>query len=197
MGWSWLPVRAGIDDLEREFLELGEQRPYLPRVVEQGLPVGGLGHGEPAGDGPAVYLAGPFGVGAVQGGRVAVASAGRLAAGVGADGEGAGQGGPGRFGELGGDLVQGRALGWACVHATHRLRSAVSRTVHSIFLWTVRAGRPDGRGGDRDGRLYHGLAPRLGAAAGSRVRPGGRRAGSPGPAGAGEEPAVGRGKARQ
>src|SRR5713101_5740147 len=141
MGRSWLPVRAGIDDLEGEFLELGEQRPYLPRVVEQGLPVGGLGHGEPAGDGPAVYLAGPFGVGAVQGGRVAVASAGRLAAGVGADGEGAGQGGPGRFGELGGDLVQGRALGWACVHATHRLRSAVSRTVHSIFLWTVRAGR--------------------------------------------------------
>src|SRR6266516_2817717 len=146
MGWSWLPVRAGIDDLEREFLELGEQYPYLLGVVEQGLPVGDLGPGEPAGDGPAVYLAGPFGVRAVQGGRVAVAAAGRLAAGVGADGEGAGQGGPGRLGELGGDLVQGRALGWACLHATHRLRSAVLRAVHSIVLWTAPAGRPDERG---------------------------------------------------
>jgi hypothetical protein len=85
-------VRAVLDDLEGEVLEFGEQRPDSLRVVEQGLPGGELGGGEPAGDGLAADFAGPFGVGAVQGGRVGVAAAVGLAAGVGADGQGAGQG---------------------------------------------------------------------------------------------------------
>jgi hypothetical protein len=80
-------------------------------------------------------LAGPFGVGAVQAGRVSVAAAVRLAAGVGADGEGAGQG-EARLGEPGGDPVPGRALGCGWFHAPHRLRSAGPRAFHSIFLWT-------------------------------------------------------------
>ena len=67
--------------------------------------------GEPPGDGGAADLAGPFGVGSVQPGRVGVAAAVRLAAGVGADGEGAGQGWAGRGGDLGGDLGERRALG--------------------------------------------------------------------------------------
>src|SRR5207302_923484 len=76
--------------------------------------------------------------GAVEAGRVGVAAAGRLAAGVGADGEGAGQG-EARGGERGGDPVAGRLLVRAGLHATHRLRSTVLTSVHSIFLWTVPA----------------------------------------------------------
>ena len=62
---------AGLGDGEGEFLELGEQGAHFLRVVEQGLPVGEFGLGEPAGDRLAVYLAGPFGVGAVQAGGLA------------------------------------------------------------------------------------------------------------------------------
>ena len=39
----------------------------------------------------------------------------------------------------GGDPVAGRALGWAWLHATHRLRSTGLAAVHSIVLWTVPA----------------------------------------------------------
>jgi hypothetical protein len=53
----WLLARgAGFDDREGEFLELGEQGTYFPGVVEQRLPGGELGRGEPAGDGFAVDL---------------------------------------------------------------------------------------------------------------------------------------------
>ena len=71
-----------------------------------------------------------------------MAAAGRLAAGVGADGEGAGQGEAGRGGELGGDPGERRLLGGAWFHATHRFRSAGLASVHSIFLW--RASCPGG-----------------------------------------------------
>src|SRR5437868_2253099 len=57
---------AWLDDLEGEVLEFGEQRPEFLRVVEQRLPGGEFGVGEPAGDGLAADFAGPFGVGAVQ-----------------------------------------------------------------------------------------------------------------------------------
>ena len=67
--------RVVLDDLQGEVLEFGEQGADFLRVVEQGLPVGELGRGEPAGDGLAADLAGPFGVGAVQPGRVGVAAA--------------------------------------------------------------------------------------------------------------------------
>src|SRR5260221_10881874 len=61
-----LPGGVGVNDRESELLELGEQGAHSLRVVEQWLPGGELVVGEPAGDGLAVYLAGPFGVGAVQ-----------------------------------------------------------------------------------------------------------------------------------
>ena len=82
---------AVLDDLEGELLQLGEQVAQFPGVVEQGLPGGELLGGEPPGDGPAADLAGPLGVGAVQPRRGGVAAAAGLAAGVGADGEGAGR----------------------------------------------------------------------------------------------------------
>ena len=86
----WLLARgAGFDDREGEFLELAEQLAHFPGVVEQGLPGGELLGGEPPGDGLAADLAGPLGVRAVQLRRVGVAAAAGLAAGVGADGEGA------------------------------------------------------------------------------------------------------------
>jgi hypothetical protein len=89
-------VRAGLDDLEGEVLEFGEQRPDFLRVVEQLLPGDELVRGEAAGDGLPADLAGPFGVGTVQTGRVGAAAAVAFAARVGADGEGAGQGEAGR-----------------------------------------------------------------------------------------------------
>src|SRR5207245_6949712 len=91
-----------LDDFEGEVLEFGEQGAEFLRVVEQRLVFGELGGGEPAGDGLAGDLAGPFGIGPVQPGRVGVAAAARLAAGVGGDGEGGRRGGvvPG---EAGGD----------------------------------------------------------------------------------------------
>jgi hypothetical protein len=98
---------VGFDDLQGEVLQFAEQGAELLRVVEQGLVFGELAGGEPSGDGLAVDLAGPFGVGSVKPGRVGVAAAARLAAGVGADGEGAGQG-EARLGELRGDPVAGR-----------------------------------------------------------------------------------------
>src|SRR5215469_8955118 len=101
----WWGAFAGLDDGEGEFLELGEQRAEFFGVVEQRLPVGELPGGEPAGDGLAADLSGPFGVGAVPGGGAGVAAAAGLAAFVGAHDQGAGQGGAGRGGELGGDLV--------------------------------------------------------------------------------------------
>jgi hypothetical protein len=61
----WWRAFAGLDDGEGEFLELGEQRAELFRVVEQRLPGGELLGGEPAGDGLAADLACPLGVGAV------------------------------------------------------------------------------------------------------------------------------------
>src|SRR5258707_7117307 len=48
------------------------------RVVEQGLPVGELAGGEPAGDGLAADLAGPLSVRAVQPGRGRGAAASRV-----------------------------------------------------------------------------------------------------------------------
>src|SRR2546428_3867166 len=131
----WVLVLAVLDDGKGEFLEFGEQCPDSFGVVEERLPGGELLAGEPAGDGLAADLAGPFGVGAVPGGRAGVAAAGRLAACVGADGEGAGQGRAGRGGELGGDLAQGRALVRAQVHARYRLRFTASRGFHSLVLW--------------------------------------------------------------
>jgi hypothetical protein len=83
---------ACLDDVEGEVLEFGQEAAELFGVVEQGLVLGELGGGKPAGDGLAGDLAGPFGVGAVEAGRAGVAAAALLAAGVGADGEGAGQG---------------------------------------------------------------------------------------------------------
>ena len=80
---------AVLDDREGELLQLGEQVAQLPGIVEQGLPGGELLGGEPPGDGLAADLAGPLGVRAVQLRRVGVAAAAGLAAGVGADGEGA------------------------------------------------------------------------------------------------------------
>src|SRR5215831_8390372 len=71
---------AGLDDGEGEFLEFGEQRAEFFGVVEQWLPGGELLGGEPAGDGLAADFAGPFGVGAVQLGRVGMAAAASLAA---------------------------------------------------------------------------------------------------------------------
>src|SRR6516162_11058086 len=133
--WALLPWAVCVDDLEGEVLEFAEQGAEFLRVVEQRLVFGEFGGGEPAGDGLAGDLAGPFGVGAVQPGRVGVAAAAWLAAGVGADGEGAGEG-EARGGELGGDPVAGRALGWAWFHATHRLRSAGLPAVHSMLLRT-------------------------------------------------------------
>ena len=53
---------AFLDDLQGEVLELVEQGAEFLRVVEQGLVFGELGGGEPAGDGLAAELAGPFGV---------------------------------------------------------------------------------------------------------------------------------------
>ena len=82
-----------LDDLEGEVLELVDQRAEFLRVVEQGLVFGELARGEPSGHGLAADLAGPFCIRAVQPGRVGAAAAVRLAAGVGADDEGAGQGG--------------------------------------------------------------------------------------------------------
>jgi hypothetical protein len=64
-----LPGAACLDDLEGEVLEFGEQYAEFLRVVEQRLVLGQLGGGEPAGDGLAADLAGPFGVGAVEAGR--------------------------------------------------------------------------------------------------------------------------------
>src|SRR5262249_16121066 len=89
--------------LQGVVLDLGDQVAHLAGVVEQGLPGGQLLGAQPAGDGLAVDLAGPLGVGAVQDGRVVVAAAGRLAAGVGAHGQGGGPGG------AGGGGVRGRA----------------------------------------------------------------------------------------
>src|SRR5260370_2538355 len=103
---------------------------------------------------------------------VGEAAAAWLAVGVVAHGEGAVQGGAGRGGELGGDLVQGRSLGWACLHATHRLRSAASRAVHSIVLWNNASRRRDGRGGGRGGCLRRRLAAALGERRGRAASPG-------------------------
>src|SRR5258708_33962183 len=64
LGW------AGLDDLQGELVQLGDQGPDGAGVVEQGLPGFELGVGEPAGHGLAVDLAGPFGVGAVPAGGV-------------------------------------------------------------------------------------------------------------------------------
>src|ERR1700722_2074388 len=142
---GWLSAVSGglcVDDVQGEVLEFGEQGAEFAGVVEQGLVAGELGGGEAAGDGLAVDLAGPFGVGAVQAGRVGVAAAVLLAAGVGADGEGAGQG-EACPGKLGGDPVAGRALGCGWFHVTHRLRSRGPALFHSIFLWIV----PDRGGG--------------------------------------------------
>src|SRR5262249_50555057 len=129
----WWRAVGGLDDGEGEFLELGEQGAELFGVVEQWLPGGELLGGEPAGGGLAADLAGPFGVGAVPGGRAGVAAAAGLAAFVGAHDQGAGQGGAGCRGELGGDLGQGLLLPGGWVHAAHRLRSmAVAGGVRSI-----------------------------------------------------------------
>src|ERR1700757_4762636 len=83
----WSLAFAGLDDREGEVLEVGEQGAESFRVVEQGLPVGELGLGEPAGDGLAADFAGPFGVGAVELRRVGVAAAAGPAPGGGAAGE--------------------------------------------------------------------------------------------------------------
>src|SRR5690349_17829339 len=138
-GGRWrLAGTACFDDLQGEVLQFAEQGAEFLRVVEQGLVFGELAGGEPSGNGFAADLAGPFGVGPVQAGRVCVAAAARLAAGVGADDEAAGQGEAG-LSELGGDLVAGRALSWAGFHATHRLRSAGLASFHSSLLWKVPA----------------------------------------------------------
>ena len=71
-----------LDDFEGEVLKLAEQGAEFLCVVEQGLVFGELGRGEPPGHGPAADLAGPFGVGAVQAGRIGVAAAVLLAAGA-------------------------------------------------------------------------------------------------------------------
>src|SRR5215472_654588 len=168
--WWW--AVGGLDDGEGEFLELGEQRAELFGVVEQRLPGGELLGGEPAGGGLPADLAGPFGVGAVPGGRAGVAAAAGLAAFVGAHDQGAGQGRAGCRGELGGDLVQGLLLPGGWVHATHRLRSMALTAVHSIFLWNRSlAGRRYGRAGPRGGRLYRALGATVGLPGRRRVRP--------------------------
>jgi hypothetical protein len=59
-------------------VEFGNELADLAGVVEQGLPGLELLGGEAAGDGLAVDLAGPFGIGAVQDGRVCVAAAAAL-----------------------------------------------------------------------------------------------------------------------
>jgi hypothetical protein len=97
-----------------------------------------------------------------------------LAAPVGADGERAGQR------EAGGDLVAGRALGCGDFHATHRLRSAVLRYVHSIFLWKDREdGRQCAIARARDSRPHRRLSAVVGIAAGGILRPLGRAAVAP------------------
>src|SRR6516165_11775179 len=192
--WALLPWAVCVDDLEGEVLEFAEQGAEFLRVVEQRLVFGEFGGGEPAGDGLAGDLAGPFGVGAVQPWRVGVAAAAGLAAGVGADGEGAGQG-EARGGELGGDPVAGRALGCGWFHATHRFRFLGPAPVHSIVLWTGSPGRAHAGGAGRGRRLCPAVAAVVGVAAGGGIRPGGDRAGGAGGAGAGEEPVVGGGQA--
>src|SRR5260370_160074 len=97
-GRVWFLIFAGLDDREGEVLEAGEQCAESFRVVEQGLPVGEFGLGEPAGDGLAADPSGPFGVGGLQRRRAA-----RWGGGGGGVGGGQGLGGGrGAVGGIGG-----------------------------------------------------------------------------------------------
>src|SRR5580700_2343465 len=91
-GWSAVPAGVVLGDGEADFLELGDQFAEAFVVVEPGAVVGELLIGQDAGGGPAVCLARPLVVGAVQLRRVGVAAAVRVAAAGHPVGEGAGQG---------------------------------------------------------------------------------------------------------
>src|SRR5437764_12776542 len=105
--WLAVPAGVGFGDGEAEFLEFGDELAEPAVVVEPGGVVGELVVGEDAGGGPAVFLAGPLVVGAVQPGRVGVAAAVRPAAAGHPVGEGAGQG-EAEAGEARGDAGRGR-----------------------------------------------------------------------------------------
>src|SRR5690349_15159509 len=90
--WLAVPAGVGFGDGEAECLELGDELAQAAVVVEPGAVVGELIIRQDPGGGPAVLLAGPLVVGAVQPGRVGVAAAVRPAAAGHPVGEGAGQG---------------------------------------------------------------------------------------------------------
>ncbi len=94
---------------------ISASRPRSCGRCRTGLPAALLG-GQAAGDGSCLRSCGSTRRRAVQNGRVVVAAAAGLAAGVGAHDQGAGQGGPGGGGELGRDLVQGRAAAGSMRH---------------------------------------------------------------------------------
>ena len=109
--WLAVPAGVGLGDGEAEGFELGDQGAQAAVVVEPGAVVGELVIGQDAGGGPAVFLAGPLMVGAVQLRRVGVAAAAGVSAAGHPVGEGAGER-EGGAGEAGGDLGgDGRGAG--------------------------------------------------------------------------------------
>src|SRR5580692_10818866 len=80
LGRLAVPAGVGFGDGEAEFFEFGDELAQAAVVVEPGLVVGELVVGQDAGGGPAVFLAGPLVVGAVEAGRVGPAAAVRVSA---------------------------------------------------------------------------------------------------------------------
>jgi hypothetical protein len=70
-GVSWLLAAAGCDDLQGEVLQFGEQGAEFLCVVEQRLVFVEFSWCESPGDGLAGDFSGPFGIRAVQPGRLA------------------------------------------------------------------------------------------------------------------------------
>src|SRR5271165_31655 len=191
-GRAWLafPAGVGVGDGEADFLEFGDElaEPFV--VVEPGAVVGELVVGQDAGGGPAVLLAGPLVVGAVELRGVGVAAAVRAAAAGHPVGEGAGQGeaGRGEGGDLGGD---GGGAGLLAGGGRHVLIVAGGFPFHPFHTVKLLYETCGGR------RLYRAVEAVVGLGGGGGVRPGRSHAGGAGGPGPGEEPAVGGREARR
>ena len=157
-------------------------------VVEPGAVVGELVVGEDAGDGLAVYLAGPLVVGAVQPGRVGVAAAAGVAAAGHPLGEGAGQG----EADLASSAISAAMArrGPAGPGGRHVVIFAAGFPLSRVVILQYKCCMICGV----SCRLYRAVAAVVGVGGGGGVRPGRDHDRCPGGAGTGEEPAVGSGK---